>query len=167
VPERLAPLAQQAITSPPPGAPPAAALPIPAPASLAAAVAEPPVPIPYAPTSAAASPVIPMLPAAPQTEPSRLTIRANADAWVLVKDRSGPVLLNRVLKSGEVWQVPPKSSLLLTTGNAGGTEILLDGAATAALGGSGAVRRDLPLDPDLVNDGRLAAPTSLPARPQQ
>ena len=56
---------------------------------------------------------------------------------MLVKDRSGAVLLNRVLKAGETWPVPPRPDLLLTTGNAGGTEIVVDGAPTPSLGGPG------------------------------
>jgi len=52
--------------------------------------------------------------------------------------------------------VPVRSNLLLTTGNAGGTELLVDGVSAPSLGGSGVVRRDLPLDPDLIKDGKLA-----------
>jgi cytoskeleton protein RodZ len=76
---------------------------------------------------------------------------------VQVRDRQGPVLLNRVMRSGETWAVPAKGQLLLTTGNAGGTELLVDGVVAPSLGGDGAVRRDLPLDPDLIRDGKLAA----------
>ena len=56
--------------------------------------------------------------------------------------------------------MPARSNLLLTTGNAGGTDLLVDGVATGPLGGNGAVRRDLPLDPDQIKDGKLMA-TSL------
>jgi len=70
------------------------------------------------------------------------------------------VLLSRTLHAGETWDVPARSNLLLTTGNAGGTDLLVDGVPTGALGGSGAVRRDLPLDPDQIKDGKLLA-TSL------
>lgn len=184
VPERLAPLAEQAVKFPDQSpAPPAPAAPV-AVASTPPAAAEPA--SAFSPTSAAAAPVnalpggmISAVPpvAAPATPPpglpaadqTRLVLRATADAWMQVKDRGGPILLNRVLKAGESWPVPAKANLVLTTGNAGGTEILLDGAPTASLGGSGAVRRDLPLDPDLVKDGKLA-PGVLPvaaARPQQ
>jgi cytoskeleton protein RodZ len=65
------------------------------------------------------------------------------------------VLLNRTLHPGETWEVPAKPNLLLTTGNAGGTDLLVDGVTIPSLGGSGAVRRDVPLDPDLIKDGRL------------
>jgi cytoskeleton protein RodZ len=73
------------------------------------------------------------------------------------------VLLNRIMRAGEIWAVPAKGQLLLTTGNAGGTELLVDGIATPSLGGDGAVRRDLPLDPDLIRDGKLAPSTQLGA----
>ncbi len=87
-------------------------------------------------------------------------LRANADAWLQVRDRSGQVLLSRVLHAGETWDVPEQPNLLLTTGNAGGTDLLIDGTATGSLGGSGVVRRDLPLDPDLIRDGKAAAETA-------
>jgi len=74
-----------------------------------------------------------------------------------VRDRSGQVLLNRVLHPGDTWAVPMRANLLLTTGNAGGTELLVDGSATPGLGPPGAVRRDLPLDADQIKDGKLAA----------
>ncbi len=87
---------------------------------------------------------------------SRITLHARADSWIQVRDKSGQVLLNRVLRNGETWAVPAKTGLLLTTGNAAGTELLVDGSPSATLGGDGAVRRDLPLDPDAIKDGRLA-----------
>ena len=90
-----------------------------------------------------------------QSDQSRILLRATADAWVQVRDRAGPVLLNRTLHAGETWEVPARPNLLLTTGNAGGTDLVVDGVTTPSLGGSGAVRRDVPLDPDLIKDGRL------------
>lgn len=89
---------------------------------------------------------------------ARVVLRAKADAWMQVREKGGAVLLNRVLRAGETWSVPAKAALLLTTGNAAGTEVLLDGVATGSLGGDGAVRRDLPLDPDAIKDGKLAPP---------
>ena len=92
----------------------------------------------------------------PRVDVSRLVVRARSDAWIQVRDKTGQVLLNRVLRNGETWAVPARPALLLTTGNAGGTELLVDGAASASLGNDGAVRRDLPLDADAIKDGRLA-----------
>jgi len=93
----------------------------------------------------------------PGANDSRIVLHATADAWLLLKDRGGAVLLNRVLKTGETWAVPPRPDLLLTTGNAGGTEILVDGTPTPSIGGSGVVRREMPLDAQAVKDGKLAA----------
>jgi len=150
VPMRLAPLAEQAA--------PATVAPSPPPTVMAEAPSAPRVeatPTPaISPSSAAAAP-LPPPPAA--LDQSRILLRASADAWVQVRDRAGPVLLNRTLHAGETWAVPTRPNLLLTTGNAGGTDLLVDGLSTASLGGSGVVRRDLPLDPDLIKDGRLAA----------
>jgi cytoskeleton protein RodZ len=102
---------------------------------------------------------------APAADASRITLRAKADAWMQVRDKAGQVILNRVLRAGETWPVPAKGGFLLTTGNAGGTEVLLDGAVIA-LGGEGAVRRDLPLDVDAIKDGKLAPiPAPAPVRP--
>ena len=93
-------------------------------------------------------------PPAPSDQ-SRILLRANADAWVQVRDRAGPVLLSRILHAGETWAVPARPNLLLTTGNAGGTDLVVDGVTSPPLGGNGLVRRDLALDPDLIKDGKL------------
>ena len=167
VPQRLAELVQ-----PPPAPPP---VPETAPRVIVEAAPAPMTLPSVAPTSAAAAipasgvfgpplatnPVSPGAGLPPLPEGTRIVLRAKADSWLQVRDRQGPVLLNRVLRAGETWPVPPgkqPGQLLLTTGNAGGTEVLVDGQLTAALGNDGAVRRDLPLDPDAVRDGRLAPP---------
>jgi cytoskeleton protein RodZ len=187
IPERLASLAAQALP------------PIPVPTSVVAmsaaprlvladpvasdAPADPAPPVAaISPTSAAAAqlpprpaepaPVAGLLPTADAApvDASRILLRASADSWLMVKDRSGVVLLNRVLKTGETWPVPSRTDLLLTTGNAGGTDIVVDGATTPGLGVSGAVRRDLLLDPDQIKDGKLAVAAAPPfglTRPRQ
>ena len=103
------------------------------------------------PTQAAAATTMP--PAAAGTQP-RIVLSATADAWMQVRDKSGPVLLNRVLHPGESWPVPAQPNLVLTTGNAGGTAIVVDGAALPPLGVSGAVRHDIPLDADMLKVGK-------------
>ena len=103
----------------------------------------------------------------PLPEGTRIVLRAHADSWLQVRERQGPVLLNRVLRAGETWPVPVGKSagqLLMTTGNAGGTEVLVDGQLSPALGADGVVRRDLPLDPDAIRDGQLVPPMAA-ARP--
>jgi cytoskeleton protein RodZ len=60
---------------------------------------------------------------------------------------------------------------LLSTGNAGGMELLVDGVVASSIGPPGAVRRDLPLDPDPIKEGKLpaqlqaAAQASVPRNP--
>jgi cytoskeleton protein RodZ len=152
VPTRLAPLAEQVERPQAPPTPPVTAQ---APAEVPPAQqaeAAPPVPA-ISPGSAAAA--VPTPPAA--SDQPRIVLRASADAWLQVRDKSGQVLLSRTLHAGETWDVPPRPNLLLTTGNAGGTDLLVDGIASGPLGGNGAVRRDLPLDPDEIKDGRLLA----------
>lgn len=111
-------------------------------------------------SAAAATPVPPAPPASVVASGSAgpqagLTVRASADSWIQVRDHTGQVLFSRILHAGESWPVPSGQGLVLTTGNAGGTELVLDGAVTPPLGTPGAVRRDLPLDPDAVKSGRL------------
>ncbi len=160
VPERLAPLASRAVPADPPPAaatpaePPAPAMPVPGPPP---SLNEPVVP----PLAVAAPPP----PAIPPGDESRILLRAHADAWVQVRERQGHVLLNRVMRGGESWAVPKGAPLLLTTGNAGGTELLVDGEATSPLGPPGAVRRDIALEPDglradIAKPGSTARPPS-------
>ena len=112
------------------------------------------------PVAAAALPTV----GAPSDSP-RVMLRAKAEAWVQVRDKqTGQVLLNRVLKPGETWPVPPRPlPLLLTAGNPGGTEVLVDGVVAPPIGIAGRVLHDLPLDPDALKLGKVAANT--PATP--
>lgn len=109
----------------------------------------------------------PNVPAGQSNESGRIMLRAKSDAWIQVREKQGGVvLLNRVLRSGETWQVPSgKTQLVMTTGNAAGTEVLLDGVASPTLGSDGAVRRDLPLDPASISEGKLTAPGPQAAKP--
>jgi len=109
------------------------------------------------PTSAAAAPIPPVSAAqSASAAADQIEIQATADAWLEVRDAKGDILLNRTLHSGDTWTVPQDAGLVLTTGNAGGTVLVVDGVASPALGNSGAVRRNLPLDPDLIREGKLA-----------
>ncbi|WP_158639247.1 helix-turn-helix domain-containing protein [Elioraea rosea] len=131
----------------------------------------PPRPATPNPTSANAATVA-TAPAAPPAEPppppaqsfggsddSRVVLRARADSWIQVRERSGgTVLFNRVLRPGETYRVPMRSGLLLTTGNAGGLEVVLDGDALPTLGQQGVVRRDLPLEPEALRQAVAALP---------
>lgn len=84
---------------------------------------------------------------------ARIVLKANQDAWVQVRDRQGTLLLTRVLRVGDTYLVPNQQDLTLLTGNAGGLEITVDGRALAPLGPVGAVRRNIPLDPQALVGG--------------
>jgi cytoskeleton protein RodZ len=172
VPVRLAPLAEQAV---PPAAAPAPVAIAEAPAAVQSPAPEPAAPpVPSISPSSAAAAAIPQLPAAdtpvtppetPAADQPRIVVQATADAWLQVRDRNGGVLLNKIMHNGESWPVPLRPNLVLTTGNAGGTQLVVDGVATPVPGGSGAVRRDLPLDADLIKDGRLTQSSGAAAQP--
>ncbi len=138
-------------------------------ALLIAPAAPPPPAAVVAPELQEASAPVPPL-AVPDARPdirvdARIVLRSRADSWMQVREKQGPVLLNRVLRVGETWTVPARPNLLLTTGNAGGTELVVDGVAAPSLGAAGAIRRDVPLDPEQIKAGRPAASIST-ARPQ-
>jgi cytoskeleton protein RodZ len=144
-------------------------------AALAAKPVLPPAPAPGAallltpPAANAVPPPPPVgLEPAPAPAPSppgtRIVIKVSADAWVTIKPKTGPALLNKLMHAGDVFAVPPgQTGLLLTSGNAGGTEIDVDGTPIQGLGGAGAVRRNLPLDPDLLKAGKF--PVAKPKTP--
>ncbi|MCB4822659.1 helix-turn-helix domain-containing protein [Roseicella aerolata] len=146
--------------------PPAAMPAAPPPGPTAAAAAPPPGPArPATPptTSPAAPPAAAPVPAAGE---GRVLLRARAEVWIQVREPRGPVLVNRVLRPGESWQVPPKEGLLLSTGNAGGLEILVDGQVTPGLGAGQSVRRDLPIDAERLKSGQPIQPAAAPAAPR-
>ena len=141
---------------------PAAVAPIkPAPEPAAAEV-------PAAPAAAQASPEPPRaesdIPAPPSESPSttrvfgerpdaaRIVIRATGDSWVQVRDRNGNIVFARVLRDGDVYNVPNRPGLLLHTGSAGVLDLRVDGQTIPPLGRSGTVRNVM-LDPDRLMAG--------------
>ena len=161
IPERLAPLAEQALPPATPSPTYAQAAPIAAPVvTVAAPAAVPPVPGPAVVVAAA-------VPVPLARDQPRVMLRASGDVWIQVKDKSGTVVLNRTLHQGDTWPVPPTPGLLLTTGNAAATEILVDGAATEPLGAVGLVRHDIALDVDQLKIGKPAPVGNTVPRPAQ
>lgn len=193
VPPRLEAAAEQGRAQLPvrdgalPGTLPLAALPPPGGAggntsAQAATVPAAPVPPAFQASVPAASPAaaVPAAPAAPATadpaalpEGTRIVLRARPGgvdgAWVQVRDsRSGQTLLNRVLRPGETWPVPPRAGLLLDTGKANELDILLDGHPQPTLEGVVGVRRNIALEPDRIRQRLIpatAAPVPSPTAP--
>ena len=160
-PDRLAAMAapqstpspQIASILPPPAPGDTAAAAVPVPPTAAPLPAPTPIPMPV---PVAIAPPAPLPP--PPVINTRLILRAKAGGWVQVREKQGQVLLNRVMRPGETWPVPMKPQLLLTTSNAGAMELLVDGIIAPSIGPVGAMRRDIPLDPDLVKAGKTTLP---------
>jgi cytoskeleton protein RodZ len=74
-------------------------------------------------------------------------LRATANSWVEVRQKSGRVLFSRTMKAGETWTVPAESDLLLDSGNAGALVLEVNGVPTK-LPRPGVVH-DVPLGADL------------------
>jgi cytoskeleton protein RodZ len=80
-------------------------------------------------------------------------LRANAAVWIEVREGADKRILSRVLRAGETFPVPARPGLTLTTGNAGGLDIMVDGKAIPPLGPIGEVRRDIALDAGALLSG--------------
>ncbi len=96
---------------------------------------------------AAATPTAEAEPAAePEVPP--LVMKALQDSWMEVRTSEGKVVYSGLLKSGKSLVLREKrNDLLLTTGNAGGIEIYVNGQALPQLGAIGQVKKDISLDP--------------------
>ena len=88
---------------------------------------------------------------------SRIEIRASADSWLQIRSNSGEVLVSRLMRAGDRYEVPNRPGLKMLTGNAGGLEFLVDGETLMPLGRAGEVLRNVVLDPDLLKGGVAAA----------
>jgi cytoskeleton protein RodZ len=82
-----------------------------------------------------------------------VVIRANRDSWIEIRDKEDAVVLQRVLRQGETFNVPDQKGLIMTTGNAGGIVIELEGRPLQSLGSLGVVKRGIKLDPAALSDG--------------
>lgn len=80
----------------------------------------------------------------------RLVLKATESTWVEIRDAQGAALLSSILKAGDLYFVPDQPGLQLSTGNAGGFEIEIDGKPAGKLGETGDVRRDVTLDPEAL-----------------
>ena len=88
---------------------------------------------------------------------ARIVVRAKSNSWIEVRDDfSNSMVVSRLLREGETFDVPNKTGLSLHTGNAGALEILVDGETVPAIGAGGVVLRGVQLDPDLLKAGAAA-----------
>lgn len=151
--------------SPPEPAPPPAPNLVPPPSvpTSTGAVAAPAVAGQASPLGA--TPALPPGARPPGDAAGRMILRAKAETWVQVRDgQGGPILVNRVLRPGDTWAVPAREGLMLSTGNAMGLEVLVDGQPAPGLTGNQSVRRDVLFDPERMRAGVAPPAASAPGR---
>jgi cytoskeleton protein RodZ len=92
-----------------------------------------------------------------------VVIRAKGESWVQIRDNPGNrVLTDRVLRAGEIIEIPNRPGIVLTTGKAESLDILVDGQDVDPFGGPG-VRRNIALEPDRLRAPPAQANTPAPA----
>lgn len=79
---------------------------------------------------------------------SRISLIAKERSWVQVQSIDQSYRWTRTLEEGERYLMPNRRDLALWTGNAGGLDVIIDGRSIGALGGRGAVVRDVVLLPE-------------------
>jgi cytoskeleton protein RodZ len=113
----------------------------------------------------APAPVPVAAPPPPVIDPDkpRVVIRVKGESWVQIRDNPGNrVLTDRVLRAGEIIEIPNRPGIVLTTGKAENLEILLDGQDVDPFGGPG-VRRNIALEPDRLRPPPTQANPPAPA----
>ena len=80
----------------------------------------------------------------------RVILRARSRSWVQVSSADDEYRWVRTLEPGDAFVVPDRPDLMLWTGNAGGIQVIVDGAALSPLGPDAAVVRGLSLQPDAL-----------------
>ena len=151
----------------PPAVAPAPAAPTPAPATAGiTAPATPPVaPAPIAPAAVAPAAAAPASVPAPSAStatppPAGAAVMAKQNSWIQLRDSKGAVVVAKLLRAGESFPLPNTPGLMMTTGNAGGTFITVNGQPSAPLGQENQVVREIPLDAALLADYLAKLPSS-------
>tara|TARA_B100001057_G_scaffold327678_2_gene327960 strand:- start:7804 stop:8958 length:1155 start_codon:yes stop_codon:yes gene_type:complete len=76
---------------------------------------------------------------------SNFTIQATADSWIQIKALDSNILLSRILKTHEIYNVPNRNDLLLSTGNIGALVIRINGKEIPKYVSSMRVAKDIAL----------------------
>lgn len=164
LPETASSVPEKAPAAPAPAAP--APAPVPAPEKTTATASVPktpaakPAPAKAAISTSKAAPAPAAAGSAPTqtaSAPARIELRAKADSWVQIRGHGGRVVLMRILRTGDTYQVPDEKGLTLMTGNAGAIEITVNGKPVPPIGPYGTVRRDVVLDAARLEAGTAVA----------
>ncbi len=75
-----------------------------------------------------------------------ITLRATGVSWVELIRNDGEEVMTKLMRTGETYLVDSRDRLYLSTGNAGGLELVFDDGTVRPIGESGEILRDLLLD---------------------
>ena len=75
-----------------------------------------------------------------------ITLRATGASWVEIIRNDGEEVMARLMRAGETYMVDSRDRLYLSTGNAGGLELVFNDGSVRPVGDSGEILRDLLLD---------------------
>ena len=78
---------------------------------------------------------------------SRVSLKSIDSSWVQVKDKNGKSLFQKVLRPGQIYRAPKEPGLKLTTANAGGLEVYVDGKKVEPFGKKGDIIHGISLNP--------------------
>ncbi|MEM6781639.1 MAG: RodZ domain-containing protein [Pseudomonadota bacterium] len=88
----------------------------------------------------------------PEPQAAAVVIQTMANSWVEIRDGDGKVILSQILKKGDEYTVPDGKGYTMTTGNAGGMKLIVNGEEIPPLGRPAQVRRNISLSPqDLLS----------------
>lgn len=79
---------------------------------------------------------------------NKMELLVSENSWVEIKNAAGEMILRQVLKPGDKYIVPDGEEFILSTGNAGGIMVVIDGKEIGKLGESTQVKRNILLVPE-------------------
>ena len=76
---------------------------------------------------------------------NEVTLRALSSSWVEIVRNDGEEVMTRLMRAGDTYLIDTSDSLYLSTGNAGGLELVFNDGTVKEVGEIGEIVRDLPL----------------------
>ena len=83
---------------------------------------------------------------------TEITIRATGTSWVEIIRNNGEEVMTRLMRDGDIVKIDGRERLYLSTGNAGGIELVFSDGLTKSVGEKGEILRDLPLDAERLRN---------------
>ncbi len=87
-----------------------------------------------------------------ENKDARLVLVARQESWVQIKAADEELVLDRILGAGDTFMLPSKAGLILSTANAAGLELRLDGTSLGMLGRYGEIIQEMELDPQHLKE---------------